>query len=234
MTKYFPTPVQTPLLSEKNELKITASVPGDISVAYAPGQNIGIFTSVSFYNEIQESSSSLKGTLDEYKKTGNHLVFEAGVGYFKKLEPNFLFEIYGGFGLGRFNIESEYNNDPVNYEYKIPTSKFFVNPSFGIKRKHVEIAFSMRLTALNFGKSSTNFNTEMIDTDELENLDTRTYFFYEPSFTIRAGFEPIKFHYQVGYSHKFGSSYLNYLPFFNTVGITVDITPKLFKKNKGN
>lgn len=232
MTKYFPTPVQTPLLSEKNELKITASIPGDVSVAYAPGKNIGVFSTVSFYNEWKESSTTINSAQEENEKNGNHLVFEAGAGYFKKSDKNLLLEIYGGFGLGKFDIDSKYNNDPINYEYKIPTSKFFINPSFGIKKELVELAFSMRFTALSFGKRTTNFNSEMIDNEELENLDTRTYFFYEPSFTIRAGFKPLKFHYQLGYSHKFGRSYLNYMPLFSTLGVTIDITPNLFKTTK--
>ncbi|UKJ08457.1 hypothetical protein [Solitalea lacus] len=232
MTKYFPTPVQTPLLTEKNELKVTTSMPGDISVAYAPDKNIGLFSNISFYNESQPSSTTINGNKEENEKNGHHLVFEAGAGYFRKYEQNLLFELYGGVGLGRFKIDSKFTNDPINYNYQIPTYKFFINPSFGIKKKYVELAFSMRLTALNFGKSTTNFNGEMIEVDELGNLDHQTTFFYEPSFTVRAGLQPVKFHYQLGYSRKYGNKSLNYMPIFSTLGITIDITPNLFKTLK--
>lgn len=220
LTKYYPSPVTTPMITEKNEIKMTAGIPGYFSAAYSPAENFGLYTSAFF---ISESMGS-----DLYRKTGDHFMLEVAGGYYKKQPNNFMFEVYGGLGFGRFNIKEQ--GDFEDFRFHTPTTKLFVNPGIAWKKKHFEAAVNFRITGLSFGSYSTNYSVENIYDNGLEELNKGMAFFAEPALTLSFGLENVKFNYQSGFSVRFGERHqYAYSPAFGLFGISVNLNRGLGK-----
>lgn len=217
LTKYYPSPVATPMLSDKNEIKMTAGVPGYFSAAYSPAENFGIYTSAFFISETLGSGF--------YEQTGNHFMWEVAGGYYKKQPNNFVFELYGGLGLGRFDVKEK--GEMENFRFKIPTTKLFVNPGIAWKKNHFEAAVNFRITGLSYGSYSTNYSVENIDDNGLGELNKGMAFFAEPALTLSFGLENVKFNYQSGFSMRFGEHHqYTYSPAFGYFGVSVNLNRK--------
>lgn len=209
------------MLSEKDEIRMTAGMPGYISVAYSPAENVGIYASSFFTREMLISESRTQ--------KGDHFTMEFAGGYYKKDPDNDgIVEVYGGIGVGKFSIKEE--GLAGNFRFKSPTMKIFIHPSIGWKRKKFEAAFNFRITGLKFGNYSTNFSNESIVENRLEDLNRGMDFFIEPAITLRFGLKNVKFDYQSGVSLPFRKSpSYSYLPVLGTFGISVNLTKDLFK-----
>lgn len=104
-------------------------------------------------------------------------------------------DFYGGWGFG--NINSDINAD---------VNRLFFQPGIGMRSPWVDVAFNPRIVNLGF----TNFNANGRDDTYLRSqglidaggirFDQRRYTFFEPCFTVRAGYKFAKVQFQYVFS----------------------------------
>lgn len=193
---YVPNVVNTPMLSQKDDLNaaINFGFSGtDIQSAYAVTDNIGIMVNGSFMNQVSDSSINYH----------RHIFAEVGLGYFKPLGRFGLFEVYGGYGLGRINSYqssagfSSYADTYVN--------RFFIQPAIGFKSDYFELSFAPRTVRAFVTQGNVN----------------KTGFFIEPTILLKAGAPMIKFITQFGLSYMINESSTSFLyqPFIFSFGL---------------
>lgn len=128
VTAYVPNRVNTPLFTEKGEIKIDAALGtngADIQAAYSPVKHLGIIASGNFSIQSYDTATSFH----------KHSYGEIGMGYYNKLNNNLVMEIYGGYGMG--NSDTEWSSiwlGKVNIiDVKDDFSKFFIQPAIAIQ-----------------------------------------------------------------------------------------------------
>ena len=189
---YAPNSHNVPLFKRNGEARFEATaVSGpplggaEFKGAVAVSNHVGVMAN-AFFN----SANGLEGNVIA---KGNF--FEMGAGYFNLLKDSkSIFETYGGFGVGKIRNEDIAGSSGEGSEVKF--SRFFVQPSIGFQKRPFEVALSMRLVGLNYGKI-TNTNSVINDPDFSLLEQTSIYFFIEPGFTIRLGWDEVKFHLQI-------------------------------------
>ena len=191
--KYYSSNAQNvPLLTSEGEGAISASINPDASRADARGalavsENIGVLANASvFFPRDDDSGNGGSGGL-----------FEMGVGYFRPLENNLVFETYGLVAYG--GLENHFETANPNGKLNANLIRVAVQPAFGYKRRHFEAAASSRLAMLNY------FNVDggLIRDGESEAeylRDNRMQFLLEPAITLRAGIDILKAEAQLGWS----------------------------------
>ncbi|MEI6347524.1 MAG: hypothetical protein WCP69_06225 [Bacteroidota bacterium] len=229
---YRPNMQNVPLLSEKNEVRATIG-PTDFQGAFAVTDNLGIMVNGSLVNgQTQSNFDNFNSNYTTQVSKGS--LIEAGVGYYKPLNENALFEVYGGVGAGKNSIvSSEFSNGIsfVNSSIYANSSRFFVQPSIGFSNDYVDFAFSTRFVLQKYSKIDTlGYTTTMLYNDDLLNIDQPIFAFLEPALTLRIGYKYVKFHAQAMYSYKYNSEPLNYFPVNVNVGIHINIAGRFNAK----
>ena len=82
-------------------------------------------------------------------------------------------------------------------ESKLHYGKPFVQPSFGYKTKHFEIALSSRLNTLNYYKFENVHVPNYYNSDKFRNS-----LLLEPAITVRGGWEKLKIQWQLSKSYN--------------------------------
>lgn len=203
---YIPNVIATPLLSEKDEIVVSANYGFsgfDPQVAYAVTDQIGIVVNGSFRNSGDDFST------DFYK----HAFGEIGAGYFSSIGKYGRFEVYGGAGGGLINAEFD-NNLFVSYA-DVRYARWFMQPTIGMVTDVVEFGFSPRLVLV----------TMIQDQNRLVEP------FLEPAITFKLGYQYVKFVTQFGISFPLTQELLfPYQPFVLSFGMQLRLDPKLFRK----
>lgn len=191
---YAPQGQNVPLFSKKGDVALAAgysSIPSETAGGFhfqrakAITDNVGVTT--SFYNVIS-------GANEDWDVNGK--VFEVGAGYYSSFGERWVFETYGGIGLGSFLNDSRTDNQ--NYDVRF--TKPFLQPAIGFTHKHFDIAFASRLALVNFTKHSGNVSSE--DRPLVNDFfnEKGTTFVIEPGLTMRGGSETVKAQVQYVYS----------------------------------
>lgn len=225
LTAYVPNTINTPLFSNKGEatLNVAGGNSGiDAQAAYAITDKFAIManTSISRQNDEVSSFSSSTSQTDTY----SHTLFEGGFGYFKTPTDWLNFEVFGGFGIAdvevnTYNFNYDYQNETwTNFLLKGRYDRYFLQPSMGYVSDYFDIAFTPRLTMVNFSGK--------IDNETQKRIGTGV--FVEPNITVKVGFKEFKFFSQFGFSYKVNSSGYNfdYQPFMFSMGAQVTIGRK--------
>ncbi|MDD4150901.1 MAG: hypothetical protein PHE33_12825 [Bacteroidales bacterium] len=192
---YVPNVVNAPMLREKEELNVSGhlGISGfDAQGAYAVTDNFALMVNGSYLNSTSDSTSN-------YHK---HIFVEAGIGYYKPIKKHFIFDVYGGYGIGKIHafstgLFSAYSNTYVN--------RFFVQPSFGFTSSYFEAAITPRSVVV-FANDKTK---------------PMTGFFIEPTLILKAGAPNLKFVAQLGLSfliNKYENDF-DYQPFIVSIGL---------------
>lgn len=237
---YTPSHVNTPLFTEKGQLmaSATAGTGENYQVAYAATNHIGIMANVFNYEISDFSSWDIDHKTISTKKLQNKgyaNMHEIGIGYFKNRRESdkhadfrSIFEIFGGYGYGnsRLNPSYRYNFDSLtnssfsaDFQHKLPTHKLFVQPSFGITTNIVEMAFTPRVSFLNYGKASSNVPDSLLTFNNYNLINKNAYFFFEPTITFRLGYKNVKLHSQISASRLIGQRHFKD---FNT-GMNINV-----------
>lgn len=202
---YSPNAINTPLHKKKGELSIGlhAGNGGNLQAAYAVGNHIGIMANAMSVN------SEVTVNADVRKGTGN--LIEGGLGYFSG-NPNkkFCFEIYGGAGLGKVDIDKTFTNANVTRNFTAKGTRFFIQPGIGSVGKIFEIGLSTRLSVVKYKDIKTTYTIDDLTVDNFVGADARTWLFLEPALTLRLGFKFAKLQLQIGRSIKFNKEALGY------------------------
>jgi hypothetical protein len=176
----------------------------NVQGALAIADHVGIMGNYNHYSG-RESSGTWNG--EDYTSNFKSNMGEIGAGYFQTFKDKFVFEAYGGLGGSRIN--SEYERWDSDGSSSVGTTSFFIQPSMGLYKKNVMVAFSTRFRILSFrdvqfdkGLGS-GPESELID---LDNMPAKGFF--EPAFTFRAGGEKVKFQAQIGLSILMSQDYI--------------------------
>jgi len=212
-TVYHPNTVNTPLLSQRGELRAYAD-PGNVQLAYAVSDHLGLMANGYFVREQTESNSI----------RGNGGLIEAGLGYYRPL-GSFIFETYAGAGRGsvEFREIRQENGTSVTREFSAGGTRFFLQPSIGYAGSIFEIALTPRFAAGKYDNVQTNYSTQDQIDGNFYQVDRPVWMFVEPALTMRAGYKWVKLQGQFGFSAKLNSEPLSYKSSFVQAGVIFDL-----------
>jgi hypothetical protein len=219
-TVYVPNTVNAPLLSQKGELRANLSA-NNLQAAYAIADGVGVMANGFWQKSSTDNPDS--------GQDGKGYLLEAGVGHFRNLGDLFLFETYGGLGIGSVEHDNweKVNGARSDYRYKASALKGFVQPSLGITRPFFDAALSTRLVALRpYSVEAVNYPDARLQADDLYGLQDHTFVFVEPAVTLRAGYKWVKLFVQYGFSLKLNETPLNRDVNFVSLGLHVDFAPR--------
>lgn len=213
---YVANTVNAPLLKEKGEVQVSVTQ-SDIQAALAVTDHIGIMAN-GFYKNYKDGNYQHNGVLGEL-----------GVGYFKPLDNNFVFETFAGGGIAHIYQQKEFNglnNDVVLGKFNADAMKIFLQPDFGYRSKIFDAIISSRFSMVKYSNfSSQNYPTETLKDDYLDNnnLTGPTFLFAEPALTCRVGYKYVKLQGQVGLTINLTGDNIKHASNFSSLGIIIDI-----------
>jgi len=205
-TYYKPKTINVPLLETKNDAQISAHINEGINIqgAYAVSDNIGLTIDFfDFNNKVKTENSNGSKSRSKY----TYRSAELGIGYFKNLNNRLYFEVYGIGGIGKLSKFS--NAQPTEYyepafgQISSNYTLLGIQPSFGVKWKYLELAYSMRLLRTNFYNTEGNYTWN--GKSEVDYLNNKNYQdIIEHGFTVRAGLKNVKLQLQLVKSNETG------------------------------
>ena len=222
---YVPGAQNVPLFKEKGQVKLVAG-PYDYQAAYAVGRHTAVMVNAQNLDKVGiELVEPIRKSYREVSK-----VVEVGGGYFTDAKNTWTFETYGGVGVFKTSLRSDYrdrhNDRDSSYSTLLITrgTRFFVQPNFGFANKAVDIAFSTRITGLRIGLvNQANYSEAMWEQSDLRKLRNRLHLFAEPAITMRVGYRWLKAQIQTGISLQLTSAEVPYNYLFGSVGLVGDI-----------
>jgi len=198
---YTPDTQNIPLISEKGETNVALSASTDrfeFQTSHGITNSIAIKANGGIYSPsfLRDSEFDFD---DEIKGSGNFI--ELGLGYFKPLKGDWIFETYGIFGMG--SAKNKYLFDTFNGRIteNISTNirRFGLQSSIGLKNEDFLFAFSSRFVNLSFQDIEGNLVFEQIDQqDYLRN--NNNHFLIEPALTFGAIFNKLDVRLNLGLS----------------------------------
>ena len=213
---YTPNVLNTPMLREKGDASISAHLGNgaNLQASYALSNNIGLLTNFMAVNSEVDVDNG-----DNRKGKGS--LYEIGLGYFSaRPEKSGIFELYGGVGLGKVDIDKTiFNANNQVRTFEANATRFFIQPSIGSAGKIFEIALSSRFAFLKYNNVKTTYTIDDLEADNFVDIDDRSWMFIEPALTLRAGFPRFKAQLQIGRSIKLNNEELGYDPGFVNVGL---------------
>jgi hypothetical protein len=194
---YVPSSPSTSLLTEKNDLSLSAMRSSgtkftgvEIQTAYMPGKHFGITGSYS-YAANKNGNPYGGGDFMKYNR------LELGAGYVTWLSRGWHFETYAGFGNGKINNLHYTGSSRLNLTH------FFLQPAIAVsnKKKTVQLGFVSRFEGVNFNVMDTSFNNdrEPFSTSHIKSLYGQPFHvMWQPGFVFHFGWKHFLFH--TGYS----------------------------------
>jgi hypothetical protein len=191
--KYYSSNAQNvPLLTRQGEGSASASISpdanrADLRGALAVGSNVALLANAALYFPRDNDTGN----------GGSGGLFEAGVGYFRPLPNNLVFETYGLLAYG--GLENHFESANPAGKLNANLIRVAVQPNLGYKSRYFDAAVSSRLAMLNY------FNVEgtLVRNGESQQEflnDNRMQFLLEPAVTLRAGIDVLKAEAQLGWS----------------------------------
>ncbi|OFY70642.1 MAG: hypothetical protein A3G23_07895 [Bacteroidetes bacterium RIFCSPLOWO2_12_FULL_37_12] len=221
---YMPNIQHVPLFIEKNEFRFSASkgigvgekknlVNTEANVAYSMTKNLAFMTNFS-YAYFGDKSYSANYSSDYY--------LELASGYYKPFYSHVVFEIYGGFGNG--NQHHKYELGAADFKF----TKIFIQPSVGFTFNALDIAFSKRISNLNFYKveqsGGDRYGYESYNIDMIRK--NKNSFLNETALTTRLGWKKIKLQIQIQLSNNLSEPVLRFVDAVISFGVWFTITDR--------
>ena len=214
---YTPNTQNIPLLTEGGDNKVNLAGNNnqiELQGAYAVTDEFAIQANGGWFLPREEDNGN----------GGSGKFIEFGGGYYTLVKEVFVFELYGLVGLGDME-----NNFPTTQESN-PDSKgniaanvfrVGIQPNFGYKSKHFEVALSSRIVNLMYSKIEGDliFDGE----NQVDYLtDNKSNFLVEPAITVKGGLEKIKLQLQYGYSYNLSNKDFKQDNSFLTLGLSYE------------
>ncbi len=224
---YVPNENSTPMLSQKNNLFLNASIGGGLratnytgSVAYSPINNIGMVYQSSIYSNGENNNNINKGVFNELS-----------LGYYQLINNKLLIELYYNRGFG--SSKNYYTDFQTKIEgsYETAFNKNSMNFAIGKVGEQFGISFFTRVGRLDlYDVRFRNIFNSIVE-EELNNIKNKRYFtFIEPGLT--ANFDVKYFNIYLKGSMSMLDEYytkLHFQQFQITYGLQLELN-KLFKK----
>ena len=243
-TYYAPGTMASPGLQKKNDIKLgihssdsadnetgNAGTGFDTEIAYSPLENLGIlFHSNSFSDNFSNPKQTGRGflgipTYDYVPFTSRGNLNNIGVGYYKNLNPSWVWETYATIGSGDFNISSERSGQSLKADLK----KYGIQTGVVYRKSIFEFGMSYNLSSLNYN----NISGEVLNYDEsqFDYLTQRSKNVLSNfSTTIRIGLEQAKLQIQTGSSKNLSHSDFKMNDSYMSIGLFVNVD-KFISKN---
>lgn len=192
--EYAPNSVNTPMLSERGEVHASLELGSSgfqLQSAYALGDRTALM-----FNAQAAPGDNPRQTF-----------VEGGAGYFSPSGDG-RFETFGGFGVGRAGTASEQKD----------IWRAFGQVGYGFPGDNLEVAFALRLLALNFNEPAAEYESPY--GIEYEPATDYLNLYLDPVVTARAGWRNVKFHAQIGVSIRTGDGGYDYIPLILNLGLS--------------
>jgi hypothetical protein len=230
---YIPNSHNVPLFQEKGEVRAAASITNEIQTAYAITDHFGVMAN-AFFVPLSYQDKEKKGN------GGGGFLIEGGAGYFTKLNENWVFETYGGYGAG--NVLNIYtNNNPYWHDGDLPlykgytmmnVNRAFLQPSIGYTNMNFDFAVSARLAGLWYTHLKTHgLPADFFYAKDIAMMRKNVFMQIEPAVTLRGGWKYVKLQGQLGYSGNINNKPLLQIPFNLNLGIYLSFAQK-YRKQK--
>jgi hypothetical protein len=204
-----------PMFAEGGEFAASVAVSSgvDVQTAYSLTDHIAIMAN---------ANAVIKKLTPPGKESFNrdHLFGEAGLGYFTRTKTMRV-ELYGGYGMGQGNsYESFFFFGKSELVAKGKYSRIFIQPSIATNKKKFNLAFTVRLSMVDFSEFSTTDPAAVtplyIPTDGMHG-------FLEPSLTARVHLAGnLRGFFQLGLNQPLNNDvYFNYVPLQAAIGIQI-------------
>jgi hypothetical protein len=200
---YSPTVQQIPAFKEKGESRITAIAAStlvgtensySLQGAYAVSDHFALTAawngSLRSQDELTTSSGSNTST-EVVKYNRSTAEFGAGIFYPLSKDKQVFFELYGGYGFGKNNINDNVatNSGPNGFHYS-KTNKFYFQPSFSFHPgTNFTITPALRFTSIGYSDIRTNYDNSELETYQLLEIGRKRLFFVEPALMTSFGFD---------------------------------------------
>ena len=173
---YIPNVRNAPLFTKAGEFQgsmMYGTSDLDLQAAVAVTNNFALMGNYSYGNRNTDSVNQR-----HYHK---HQFYEGAIGYYKN-DKSFCFEIFLGYGQGEASSYGDYSifSSTKPELAKGKYSRVFLQPSFGFNKKVVNVAFTPRISWVDFSEFSNVNSTKALD------LSPRVFF--EPAITARFNF----------------------------------------------
>lgn len=217
---YLPNARNTPMFSKAGEVQGNLSfVSGyNYQVAVAVTNHIGVMGNGLY----TDTKSDIRSSVNRYSFN------EFGVGYYAN-SNGYYFDLFGGFGVGKTSgtdsVFAIHPAQPSGYDFHLTSAtynRYFVQPSFGLKRKHFHGALAYRFSLMDFKNGVRDGNTIQ--------LNRPPVMFFEPAFIAKFPFEKLVIGVQVGLSTPMNKAdlYFDYIPMVvsTSIGFRLGYQPK--------
>ena len=213
--KYYTANTQNvPLISQKGETNLTLA--GNANQVEAQGA-YGITKNIALQ---ANGGLFIPGDLDN-GNGGSGRFLELGAGYYKPLENNLVFEVYGLLGMGA--VENHLPSTVADYpstkgDISASMFRYGIQPNIGYKSKHFSVAVSSRFVNMNYS----NIKGDLIfdNQSQVAYLESnKSNFLVEPAITIKGGLDKIKLQLQYGYSLNLSNSSFTQDKTWFTIGL---------------
>ena len=211
---YSPNTQNVPLIDKEGETNITVAGNGnqaEFQVAYGISESMAL---------VADGGLFIPPDLDN-GNGGSGSFGEIGLGYYKPLENNLVFEVYGLFGLGSVenHLPSTIEANPgTKGDISASIFRVGIQPNFGYKTDNFAVAVSTRIAMLNY--SSIEGDLIFDGQNQVDYLnDNKSNFMIEPALTLRGGLEKVKLQLQIGYSLNASNTNFRQDDGFITLGV---------------
>jgi hypothetical protein len=221
---YMPSAPNTPLFREKNEFRATASIgKGDRT------ETVHAQAAYAITNRLAIAGSHMNARggdlVNNNGAKGQYTDFSAG--YFNPFHKNLVFEVFGGFGKSKQrHVYSSSENANLTF------TKLFVQPSIGFTNKYFDYAFTPTFSQVRYHHISHNISANDPENEALQNIAQRkNSILFEPTFTIRGGWQFFKIQTQVGSSRNLTNRNLAFEEIQLNVGFSFAFAQRMLKKS---
>lgn len=218
---YIPNMQNTPFLKEKGEFKATVNT-SNLQASYAITDEIAVMANGYFNSKTYD----LDYDFGQREWKNSRYFVEGGVGYYRNLSDQLVFETYAGGGIGGVDygyVETTNQGDEFGKNLGVNLSKFFVQPNIGLSTEYIDFGFTSRIVGISYSNMSTSFTDLELESNELAGIEGPLFLFIEPGVTFRAGHKWVKFHTQLFYSAQLTQHDLNYREVIFNIGLTFNI-----------
>lgn len=231
---YVPNTTNVPLHQKKGVIKVAGSkskYEGEIQASVSLTRNIAVM-----YNGYHAADqwrmggwNVLFGTPDEYDEYSRGRFSEGGLGYYKRIGKNFVYELYTGWGKGSVSNLYEFGQS----EFRV--KRWFFQPDIGFSNDFIEAAISCRLSGLSLQqKQITGYfdDSETNTQDMIYTMNHPRSFLAEPAVTLKAGYRFVKFQGQAGWSYNITSPQLKQIKSYIRFSMLFSFHKDNFRKTK--
>lgn len=192
---YVPNTQNVPMISAKGQANVTVAAngnQGEFQAAYGIGSAVALQVNAGLVRPREEGNGD----------GGKGSLFEAGLGYYRNVSPNVLFDLYvlGGVGKMENDFPSTLVASPnTTGKIKADIVRFGVQPGLSVHRRRFSLTGSARISSLRY--SNIQGNLIFGGVNQVTYLtDHKTSTLIEPAVTLRLGSEKFKLQVQIARS----------------------------------